>query len=73
MKQIMKGFLMLVLSRRIGEQVRIGQNVIVTVVAFKNGQVRLGFEAPAHVAIDREEIRQRLSELIGTTTLEEQL
>jgi carbon storage regulator len=50
---------MLVLSRRNGERVWIGASVVVTVVSVANGQVRLAFDAPARVAIDREEVRQR--------------
>ena len=50
---------MLILSRKAGERVRIGAAVVVTVVAVHNGQARLGFDAPVHVAIDREEVRQR--------------
>ena len=62
---------MLVLSRKIGEQVCIGQNVLLTIVALKNGQARLGFEAPEDVAIDREEIRQRLSQSTAKATPDE--
>ena len=50
---------MLILSRKIGERVCIGASVVVTVVAARNGQVRLAFDAPAQIAIDREEVRQR--------------
>jgi carbon storage regulator len=62
----MKGFVMLILSRRIGEQVCIGQSVVVTVVAARKGQVRLAIEAPAQVAIDRQEVRQRCNRSIAT-------
>jgi carbon storage regulator len=47
---------MLVLSRKVGEQVVIGENIRVTVVAVRGHQVRLGFVAPDDVAIRREEI-----------------
>ena len=50
---------MLVLSRKIGEQVCIGANIFVTVVEVHNGQVRLGIDAPPQVCIDRQEVRQR--------------
>jgi carbon storage regulator len=50
---------MLVLTRKTGERVRIGTSVVVTVVAIDQGRVRLAFDAPAHVAIDREEVRRR--------------
>jgi len=47
---------MLVLSRRIGEQIIINDDIVVTVVAVKGNQVRLGFTAPAEVSICREEL-----------------
>lgn len=50
---------MLVLSRKTGQRIRIGASVVLTVVEARNGQVRLAFDAPPEVAIDREEIRQR--------------
>jgi carbon storage regulator len=62
----MKGVSMLVLSRKTGERVCIGASVVVTVLAARNGQVRLAFDAPAQVAIDREEVRQRWNQSIPT-------
>jgi carbon storage regulator len=50
---------MLVLSRKAGERVHIGASVVVTVLAIHEGRVRLAFDAPAHVPIDRAEVRQR--------------
>jgi carbon storage regulator len=50
---------MLILSRKTGERVQIGASVTVTVVEARHGQVRLAFDAPPDVAIDREEVRQR--------------
>jgi carbon storage regulator CsrA len=47
---------MLVLSRKIGERIHIGNGITVTVVAVHGRSVRLGFEAPASVAIRREEL-----------------
>jgi len=47
---------MLVLTRKPGERLVIGDNIVVTVVSVRNGQVRLGFEAPREVAIRRQEI-----------------
>jgi len=49
---------MLVLSRKIGEEIVIGDEVRVRVVSVQGNQVRLGFEAPRTVAIQREELRQ---------------
>ena len=47
---------MLVLTRKIGEQIRIGDTVIVRVLEVRGSQVRLGVDAPADVRIYREEI-----------------
>jgi carbon storage regulator len=57
---------MLVLSRRPGEEVVIGENIRITVVAIRGNQVRLGFSAPPEVSIQREELCQR-AELIKTS------
>ncbi len=51
---------MLVLSRKIGEVVLVGENVRVSVQRIRDGKVSLGFEAPADVAIDREEVRRAI-------------
>ncbi len=50
---------MLILTRRSGETVYIGDDVIVTVLAIKGNQVRIGINAPRSVAVDREEIFER--------------
>ena len=51
---------MLVLTRRTGESVIIGQTTTVTVLGVKNGQVRLGVVAPPNVTVHREEIYERI-------------
>ncbi|MEW4570792.1 carbon storage regulator CsrA [Tautonia sp. JC769] len=51
---------MLVLSRKIGERIRIGDTVTLTVVRVHGDKVRLGIEAPDTVSIHREEVYQRL-------------
>ena len=53
---------MLILSRRVGELLMIGDDVSVTVLGVKGQQVRLGVEAPKSVAVHREEIYDRLRE-----------
>ena len=50
---------MLVLTRRLGEEIVIDGDIRVTVVAISPGKVRLGITAPAHVAIDRLEVHER--------------
>ena len=47
---------MLVLSRKLGERIYIGDGVVVTVVDIDRGKIRLGIEAPRDVAIYREEV-----------------
>lgn len=49
---------MLVLSRRQGEQIVIGDDIVITVVDVRPDAVRLGIEAPRHVAVNRAELRQ---------------
>src|SRR5215469_15132464 len=51
---------MLILTRRPGESVKIGDDITVTVLAIKGNQLRLGFTAPAHVSVHREEVYQRI-------------
>ncbi len=51
---------MLILTRRVGESLMIGDNVNVTVLGIKGNQVRLGVNAPKEVAVHREEIYQRI-------------
>jgi carbon storage regulator len=53
---IMEGSLVLVLSRKVGESIIISESIRVTVVASKNGQIRLGIEAPPEVSVFREEL-----------------
>ena len=53
---------MLVLSRRVGEQLVIDNNIIVTIVSIDGGKVRLGIQAPRSVAVDRAEVHQRKQE-----------
>ncbi len=47
---------MLVLSRKLGEKIVIGDNVVVTVVKIDRNQIRIGIEAPPEVSVYREEI-----------------
>ncbi len=51
---------MLVLTRRAGESLRIGSEIRITVVAAAGGQVRIGIEAPGHIAVHREEVYERI-------------
>jgi len=56
---------MLILTRRVGETVMVGEEVSVTILGVKGNQVRVGINAPRNVAVHREEIFERIKSESG--------
>jgi carbon storage regulator len=61
---------MLVLSRKKGERIHLGESIVLTVLALKRNQVRLGIAAPDDMVILREEVRDEWQKLLQTTPLQ---
>ncbi len=55
-----KELYMLILTRRVGETLHIGDNVTVTVLGVNRGQVRTGIDAPKDIAVHRQEVYERI-------------
>lgn len=51
---------MLVLSRKVGERVRIGDEITVTIVEIRGDKVRIGIEAPETVSVHRQEVYEKI-------------
>jgi carbon storage regulator len=64
---------MLVLTRKVGENIIIGDNIRVTIVSIDGGKVRIGIDAPRDVTVDRQEVHERrleFAELVGLPVAE---
>jgi carbon storage regulator len=53
---------MLILTRRVGETLMVGDDITITVLGVKGNQVRIGVNAPKNVAVHREEIYERIKD-----------
>jgi carbon storage regulator len=53
---------MLILTRKVGERITIGDHIALTILEVKGRQVRVGIQAPSNIVIHREEIYQRIQE-----------
>ncbi len=62
---------MLILTRRVGETLMVGDEVSVTVLGVKGNQVRIGINAPKDVSVHREEIYLRIQKEQGDVDLED--
>ena len=62
---------MLILTRRVGESLIIGDEVTITVLGIKGNQVRIGVKAPKEVAVHREEILDRMAEITSKCEIED--
>jgi carbon storage regulator len=56
------GGVMLILSRKVGESIHVGDAVTVTVLGVARGQVKIGIDAPRELAVHREEIYRRIQD-----------
>ena len=61
---------MLILTRRVGETINIGDEVQVTVLAIRGNQVRIGVSAPKEIPVHREEIYERIRKEKGKDVIE---
>jgi carbon storage regulator len=61
---------MLVLSRKVGEQIVIDNCITVTIVAIEGNKIRLGISAPPQIPIDREEVHRRRMEFAEKSAVE---
>jgi len=64
---------MLVLKRKIGQRIIIGDNIIVQVIDVEGRSVKIGIEAPKSVSVVREELLERIREKIAESTIKEEI
>jgi len=57
---------LLILSRKPGEEIRIGDEITIAVLGIKGQQIRIGIQAPKHIIVDRSEVWERKQAEKGT-------
>jgi carbon storage regulator len=62
---------MLVLKRKVGERIIIGENIIVQVVEVEGKSVKIGIEAPQNISIVREELLKRVKEKVAESVIKD--
>jgi carbon storage regulator len=62
---------MLVLKRKVGERIIIGENIIVQVVEIEGKSVKIGIEAPQNISIVREELLERVKEKVAESVIKD--
>jgi carbon storage regulator len=60
---------MLVLSRKVGERIQLGDHITVTLVKINGNAVRLGIEAPPHMTVVRQELAERAAACAASVTV----
>jgi carbon storage regulator len=53
---------MLIITRKLGEKITIGDDTVVTLLEIRDNQVRLGIDAPRHIRVHRQEVYERIKE-----------
>lgn len=56
---------MLILTRRIGEKIKIGDDITIIILSITRYQIKIGIEAPRHIPVHREEIYNKIKEIFG--------
>lgn len=51
---------MLIISRKLGEKITVGDDTVITLIEIRDNQVRLGIEAPRHIGVHRQEVYDRI-------------
>lgn len=59
---------MLILTRRLGQDIIIGDDIVITILGVQGGQARLGITAPSNISVHRAEVYERIKRGLGVLT-----